>query len=67
MTDETLCSYIEDLKYSDNLDDNAVAEIARALEGIARMEVDFAETATAGVTRTINNQGMPEPAVQGAL
>jgi hypothetical protein len=67
MTDETLCSYIEDQKYSDKLDDNAVAEIVRALEGIARMEVDFAETATAGVTRATNHQDLPQPAVQGAL
>ena len=66
ITDEILCSYIEDPKYSDNLDDNAVAEIVRALEGIARMEVDFAKTATAGVTRASNNQGLPEPTVQGA-
>lgn len=66
ITDETLCSYIEDPKYSDNLDDNAVAEIVRALEGVARMEVDFAKTATAGVTRASNTQGLPEPTVQGA-
>jgi hypothetical protein len=67
MTDETLCSYIQDSKYSDHLDDNSVAEIVRTLEGIARMEVDFAKTATAGVTRATNNQGLPQPAVQGAL
>ena len=67
MTDETLCSYIEDLKYSDSLDDNAVAEIVRALEGIARMEVGFAETATAGVIKAKPNQDLPQPAVQGAL
>ena len=64
ITDDTLCSYIEDPKYSDNLNDDAVAEIVRALEGVARMEVDFAKTATAGVTRSTNNQGLPEPTVQ---
>jgi uncharacterized membrane protein YuzA (DUF378 family) len=52
VTDETLCNYIEDTKYSDELAPENVSEIQRALEAIASMEPEFATAATAAVNRS---------------
>lgn len=56
LTEESLCAYIENPKFARKLDRNVVDQIVRAFKGIAGMEPDFTETATAAVKRTKSDQ-----------
>jgi hypothetical protein len=47
-----LRDYIEDAKFSAKLTNVQTDQLARALQGIAAMDVDFAEAPTAAVKRT---------------
>jgi hypothetical protein len=47
LTDDQLCSYIENEKFSAKLQKSEVRSLVRALEGIARMKPEFAEPESA--------------------
>jgi hypothetical protein len=62
MTDERLCGYIENEAFSSNLSKEQVRTLARALEGIARMEPAFAESAASEAADGATGGGAVMPA-----
>jgi|GEM_PF-427507 len=61
-----LRDYIDDPRFSAKLSKERVDELIRALQGIACMDVDFSDTATAGVTRIPKGHAVLDATIESA-
>jgi uncharacterized membrane protein YuzA (DUF378 family) len=61
ITDEQLCEYIENPKFTQNLAPTAIEQIARALIGIAGMDAEFSQTSTAAVNASKSQPALVAP------